>query len=181
MFIIHIYYIKWAEGAQVKMITSRGKQHLLEVHFGFILPLALCAVEDLHVKLRRTTMVVEEHEKTLVQLMVLRKLGPATPEVHLTTAIIVHLHFIRSSSSRFFAEDSLTKLVPIHELSKFQRNTLLLMALSTSDNKKGESFDRRRRRGIARSSDCILGNSERWLGLVLTSQGAAGAPLCGYG
>jgi hypothetical protein len=58
-------------------------------------------------------MVVKEHEKTLMQLMVLCKLGPATPEVHLTTAIVVHLHFIRSSSSRFFMEDSLSKLAPI--------------------------------------------------------------------
>jgi hypothetical protein len=125
------------------------------VHFGFILPLELGAVKDLHVKLRLTAMVVEEHENTLMQLMVLSKLGPGTPEVHLTTAIVGHLHFIRSSSSRFFMEDSLSKLAPVLELSKFQRNTLLLTALSTSDNKKGESFDRRRRRGTARSSACI--------------------------
>jgi hypothetical protein len=81
-------------------------------------------------------MVVKEHEKTLVQLMVLRKLGPTAPEVHLTAAIIVHLHFIWRSSSRFFAEDSLTKLAPVHEPSKFQRNALLLTALSTSITKK---------------------------------------------
>jgi hypothetical protein len=97
-------------------------------------------------------MVVKEHEKTLMQFMVLYKLGPAAPEVHLTTAVVVHLHFIQSSSSRFFAEDSFTKLAPVHELSKLQRNTLLLTALSTSDNKKGEHFDTRRRIGIARSS-----------------------------
>jgi hypothetical protein len=109
-------------------------------------------------------MVVEEHEKTLMQFMVLCKLWPAAPEVHLTTAVVVHLHFIRSSSSRFFAEDSFTKLTPIHELSKLQRNTLLLTALSTSDNKKREHFDRRRRRGIARSSartHNLLGNRKR--------------------
>jgi hypothetical protein len=73
-------------------------------------------------------MVVEEHEKPLMQLVVLYKLGPAAPEVHLTTAIIVHLHFIQSSSSRFFVEASLSKLAPVHELSKFQRNALLLDA-----------------------------------------------------
>jgi hypothetical protein len=125
-------------------------------------------------------MVVKEHEKPLMQLVVLCKLGPAAPEVHFTMAIVVHLHFIRSSSSRFFAEDSLSKLSPVHELSKFQRNTLLLTALSTSDNEEGESFNRRRRRrGIARSSACTLGNNERWLGLVLTTQGASGALLHG--
>jgi hypothetical protein len=39
-------------------------------------------------------MVVEEHEKTLMQLMVLCKLGPAAPKAHLSTAIVVHIHFI---------------------------------------------------------------------------------------
>jgi hypothetical protein len=124
-------------------------------------------------------MVVKEHEKPLMQLVVLRKLWPAAPEVYLTMAIVVHLHFIWSSSSRFFAEDSLSKLAPVHELSKFQRNALLLTALITSNNEEGESFDRRRRRGVARSSACTLGNRERRLGLVLTSQGAVGAPLHG--
>jgi hypothetical protein len=89
------------------------------VHFGFIFPLALGAVKDLHVKLRCTAMLIKEHEKSLMQLKVLCKLGPAAPEVHLTMAIVVRLHFIRSSSSRFFAEDSLSKLAPVHELSKF--------------------------------------------------------------
>jgi hypothetical protein len=53
-------------------------------------------------------MVVKEREETLMQFMILCKLGLAAPEVHLATAIIVHLHFIWSSSSRFFAEDSFT-------------------------------------------------------------------------
>jgi hypothetical protein len=81
-------------------------------------------------------MVVEEHEKTLMQLMVLCKLGPAAPKAHLSTAIVVHIHFIQSSSSRFFMDDSLSKLAPVYELSKFQRNMLLLMALSTNDKKR---------------------------------------------
>jgi hypothetical protein len=126
-------------------------------------------------------MVVEEHEKPLMQLMVLYKLGPAAPQVHLTTAIVVHFNLIWSSSSRFFAKDSFTKLTSVHELGKFQRNTLLLMALSTSNKEERESFDMRRRRGIARSSACTLGNSNRWLGLVLASQRVAGAPLHGCG
>jgi hypothetical protein len=116
------------------------------MHFGFILPLALCPVEDLHVKLRHTTMVVEEHEETLMQFMILCKLGPAAPKVHLAMAVIVHLHFIWSSSSRFFAGNSFPELAFVHELSKLQRNVLLLTTLSTSDNKKGEQIDRRRRR-----------------------------------
>jgi hypothetical protein len=122
-------------------------------------------------------MIVEEHEEPLMQLVVLCKLGPAAPEAHLTTPIVVHLHFIWSSSSRLFVEDSLSKLAPVHELSKFQWNTLLLTALSTSDNEERENFDRRRRRGIVRSSACTLGNDDRCLRFVLTSQGAAGVPL----
>jgi hypothetical protein len=149
------------------------------MHFSFILLLALSAVVDLHVKLRRTTMIVEEHEKPLMQLMVLCKLGLAAPEVHLTTAIVVHFNLIWCSSSRFFTKDSFTKLAPVHELGKLQRNTLLLTTLSTRNNEERESFDKRRRRGIARSSACTLGNNDRWFGLVLTSQGAAGAPLHG--
>jgi hypothetical protein len=128
-------------------------------------------------------MVVKEHEKTLIQFMVLYKLGLAAPKIHLTTGVVVHLHFIRSSSSRFFMEDSFTKLTPAHELSKLQRNTLLLTALSTSNNKKGERFDTRRRRGTARSSARIqnlLGNRKIWLGLVLTSQRAAEMLLQGH-
>jgi hypothetical protein len=150
------------------------------VNFGFILPLALCAIVDLHVKLRRTTMVVKEHEEPLMQLVVLCKLGPSAPEVHLATPIIVHLHFIWSSASRMFVEDSFPKLAPIHELGELQRNTLLLTALSTSDAEERVDLGRRRRRrgGIARSSARAWSSSSRYLGLVFAPQGAARAPLC---
>jgi hypothetical protein len=97
-------------------------------------------------------MIVEENEEPLMQLMVLCKLGPVAPEVHLTVPIIVHLHFIWSSSSRLFVEDRFTKFAPVHELAKFQRNTLLLTALSTSDTEERVNLDRRRRRGVLRSS-----------------------------
>jgi hypothetical protein len=123
-------------------------------------------------------MIVEEHEEPLMQLVVLYKLGPSAPEVHLTASIIVHLHFIWSSSSRLFAEDHFPELAPVHELGEFQRNTLLLTALSISDIEERINLDRRRRRGVARSSAGSWGNSSRCLGLVLTSQGAARAPLC---
>jgi hypothetical protein len=78
-------------------------------------------------------------------------------------------------------EDGLLKLAPIHELGKFQRDTLLLTALSTSDTEKRVNLDRRRRRGVARSSAGTWGNNDRGLGFVLTSQGAAGVPLCRCG
>jgi hypothetical protein len=99
-------------------------------------------------------MVIEEHEKALMQFMILCKLGPAAPEEHLATAVIIYFHLIWSSSTRFFMMDGFTELAPVHESSKLQRNTLLLMALSTNDNKKREQIDRRRR-SIVPCSMCI--------------------------
>jgi hypothetical protein len=122
------------------------------VHFSLVLFLALSAVIDLHVKLRCTTVVVEKHEKPLMQVMVLRKLGPSAFEVHLAAPIIVHLHLIWSSASRLFAENCFTKLTPIHELGEFQRKTLYLTALSASDIEERKSVDRSRRRGVVGSS-----------------------------
>jgi hypothetical protein len=116
-------------------------------------------------------MVIEEHKKALMQVMILYKLGPTTPEEHLATAIIVYLHLVWSSSTRFFAEDGFTELAPVHELSKLQRSTLLLTALSTSDNKEGEQIDRRRRRSIVSCSVYIhrlSSKRRRRLWLILT-------------
>jgi hypothetical protein len=78
-----------------------------------------------------------------------------------------------------FAEDSFSKLAPIHELGELQRNTLLLTALSTSDAEERVDLGRRRRRGgIARSSARAWSSSNRYLGLVFAPQGAARAPPC---
>jgi hypothetical protein len=141
------------------------------MHFGFILPLALCPVKDLHIKLGCTTIVVEDHEETLMQFMILCKLGPAAPEVHLATAVVVHLHFIWSSSSRFFMEDSL-ELVPVHEFGKLQGDTMLLTALSTSDYKEGEQIDMRRGRrrivSCSRRLHSLSSKRRRRLGFILT-------------
>jgi hypothetical protein len=82
--------------------------------------------------------VIEKHEEALMQVMILCKLRPATPEIHLATAIVVYLHLVRSTSSRFFMTDGFTELAPVHELSKLEWNTLLFTALSTNDNKEGE-------------------------------------------
>jgi hypothetical protein len=64
-------------------------------------------------------MVFEKNEKPLMQVMVLHKLGPAALEVHLAAPIIVHFHFVGSSSSRLFTENCFTKLTPIHKLGEF--------------------------------------------------------------
>jgi hypothetical protein len=57
-------------------------------------------------------------------------------------------------------------------------NWVVTLLASTSDTEERVNLDRRRRRGNARSSAGTWGNSGRCPGLVLTSQGAVGVPLC---
>jgi hypothetical protein len=170
--------MKHAKRELKQKITS--KKHLLKVHFSLVLFLALITVVDLHIKLRRTTVVVEEHEKPLVEVMIFRKLGPATPEIHLAASIIAHLHFIGISSPRLFAKNCFMKLTPIHELGEFQRHTLYLTALSAGDAEEGVDLGRRRRRSITWSS-ARTWSSSRYLGFVFTPHRAARTPLhsCG--
>jgi hypothetical protein len=152
------------------------------VHFGLILFLALSEVINLHIKFRRTTVVVEEHENPLMEVMVFRKLGPAAPEVHLAASIIVHLHLVGSSSPRLFTKNGFTKLVPIHELGEFQWNTPYLTTLSAGDAEERIDLGRRRRRrSIARSNARAWSSSSRYLGFVFTPHRAARMPLhrCG--
>jgi hypothetical protein len=88
--------------------------------FGFILFLALGAVIDPHVKLRRANVKIESHKKALVEDMVLCKLRPATLEVLLTGAVVPDLHFIGSSSPRVFTKNRFPQISPIHKLGEFQ-------------------------------------------------------------
>jgi hypothetical protein len=74
--------------------------------FNFILLLALSTIIDLHIKLRRTDMVVEDHEETLVKIVIFCKLQPAALVVHLAVTIIPDLYLIGSSSPRVFAKNS---------------------------------------------------------------------------
>jgi hypothetical protein len=152
----------------------------MKVYFSLILLLALSTIIDLHIKLRCTAMVIEDHEKPLVEVVVFRKMGPATPKVHLTVSVVPHLYLIGSSSSRVFVKDCFMKFPPIHELSKFQRHPLNLMALSTGDAEEGINFGRRRRRSITRQS-VRTWCSSRNLGLVLTPHRAARAPFHRHG
>jgi hypothetical protein len=63
----------------------------MKVYFSLILLLALSTIIDLHIKLRCTAMVIEDHEKPLVEVVFFCKMGPATPEVHLTVSVVPHL------------------------------------------------------------------------------------------
>jgi hypothetical protein len=118
------------------------------VHFSFVLLLALSAVVDLHIKLRLTTVVVEDHEETLMEVMVFCKLRLATLEVNLAVSIVPDLHFIGSSSSRVFVKNCFPQLPYMHELGELQRFPLNLKALGADDAKEGVHFGRRRRRSI---------------------------------
>jgi hypothetical protein len=124
-------------------------------------------------------MVVEKHKEPLMQLMVLCKLGPSAPEVHLALPIVVHFHLIWCPASILFMKDRFTKLAPIHELGELQQDALLLTALSASDAKEGIDLGRRRR-SIAGSNTRAWSSSSRYLGFVLAPQGAARAPFCRY-
>jgi hypothetical protein len=73
-------------------------------------------------------MIIEQHKEALMQIMILCKMGPSAPEVHLTIAVIVNLNLIWRSSTRFFPKDGLAELSSIHECGKLQRHMLLLMA-----------------------------------------------------
>jgi hypothetical protein len=152
----------------------------MKVYFCLILLLALSTIIDLHIKLRCTTMIIEDHEKPLVEVVVFCKMGPATPEVHLTVPVVPHLYLIGSSSSRVFAKNCFANFSPIHEFSKLQRHPLNFTALSVGDTEEGKQFGRRRRRSITRQS-VRTWCSSRTLGFVLTPHRAAGAPFHRHG
>jgi hypothetical protein len=82
-------------------------------------------------------MVVEDHEETLMKVMVFCKLRSATLEVHLVVPVIPDLHFIGSSSPIVFTKNCFSQLSPVQELGELQRHPLNLTALSTDDAEKG--------------------------------------------
>jgi hypothetical protein len=92
----------------------------VKTHFSFIFSLALSAVIDLHVELRRPDVKVKSHKEALVEVVVLCKLQTATLEVLLTGAVVPDLHFIGSSSPRVFMKNSFPQFSPIHKLGEIQ-------------------------------------------------------------
>jgi hypothetical protein len=121
-------------------------------------------------------MVVEDHEETLMEIMVFCKLRPAALEVHLVIPVIPDLYFIGSCSPRVFAKNCFSQLSPVHEIGKLQWHPLNLAALSDSDAEKRVYPGRRRRRSITWRSAWTW-SSSRHLGLVPASQRAARAQL----
>jgi hypothetical protein len=90
----------------------------MEVHFSFVLLLALSTVEDLDIRLRRANMEVKGHEETSLDVVIIHKLRPAALEVLFASAIILDFHLIGSSSPRVLTKNCFTQLPPIHELSE---------------------------------------------------------------
>jgi hypothetical protein len=95
------------------MITSK-KKSLVEMHFSFIFLLALSPIEYLHVKFHCATVVIEQQEQPLMQIVIFYKTGPAAHEEHLSIAIIVYLHLIWRSFTLLFSKDGFMKLLAIH-------------------------------------------------------------------
>jgi hypothetical protein len=91
------------------------------MHFSFIPFLALGAVVDPHVELRRPDVKVKSHKEALMEVVVLCKLRPTALEVLLTGAVVPDLHFIGSSSPRVFTKNSFPQFSAIHKLGEFQR------------------------------------------------------------
>jgi hypothetical protein len=91
----------------------------VKLFFGFILLLALGAIVDSHVKLRRANMEIKGHEKPLMEVMILRKSRLVALEELLAGAVVPHLHFVWGSSTRVFTENCFPQLSPIHGFGKF--------------------------------------------------------------
>jgi hypothetical protein len=123
----------------------------MEMDFSFIFLLALGAVVDLHVKLRRADVEVKGHKEALVNVVVFCKLRPAAPQVLLAVAIIPNLHLIWGTTARLFAENRLSQFVPIHKLGEIQRQTLNLAALHHGNAEEREDPGRSSRSSRRRS------------------------------
>jgi hypothetical protein len=122
------------------------------LHFGFILFLALGAIVDSHVELRRANMKIKGHEEPLMEVIILGKLRPAALEELFTGVVILHLHFIWGSSTRVFAENYFTQFPPIHEFREFQWQALNFAALHVADAEERVDPGRRRRSIRGRST-----------------------------
>jgi hypothetical protein len=107
--------LAWQQGNSKRRLH---KEILVEVYFSLVLLLALSTVEDLHIKLQRTNMIVEGHEETSLDVMIIHKLGPATLKVLFASTIIPDFHLIGGSSPRMFTKYCFTQLPPIHELGE---------------------------------------------------------------
>jgi hypothetical protein len=120
-------------------------------------------------------MEIKGHEKTLMEVVVLRKSRPAALEELLTGAIVPHLHFVWSSSTRVFTKNRFPQFSTIHELGEFRWQTLNFAALRVGDAKERIDSGGRMRSISGRSTWTW---HSRWhLGFVLAPGRTARASL----
>jgi hypothetical protein len=81
-------------------------------------------------------MKIKDHEEPLMEVMVLRKSRPAALKELFAGAVVPHLHFIWSSSTRVFAKNYFVQFPPIHEIREFQWQALNLAALRVADTEE---------------------------------------------
>jgi hypothetical protein len=113
-----------------------------------------------------------------VDVVVLCKLRPATPQVLLAVAIVPNLHLIWSPTARLFTENSFPQFPPIHELGEIQREALNLTALCHSNTEEREDLGRCSRScGSSRRRNAWTWGSTSHLGLIFAPRWAAGAML----
>jgi hypothetical protein len=117
----------------------------------FIFLLALGAVIDLHVELRRADVEVKGHEEALVDVVVFCKVQPAAPQVLLVVAIVPNLYLIWGTTARLFAENSLSQFATIHKLGEIQWQALNLVALRHGNVEEREDPGRSSRSSRRRS------------------------------
>jgi hypothetical protein len=99
----------------------------------------LRTIEDLDVKLGSTTMVIEHQDPSLVQIVVFSKARLAALEEYITLAVVIYFYLVRRSVAGHLSQNSFAELPALHKFSKFQRETLLFMALGTSKSKKKQN------------------------------------------
>jgi hypothetical protein len=63
-------------------------------------------------------MIVEGHEETSLDVVIIHKLGLAALEVFFASTVIPDFHLIGSSSPGVFMKNCFTQLPPIHELGE---------------------------------------------------------------
>jgi hypothetical protein len=150
----------------------------MKVDFSFIFLLALGAIVDLHVELRRADVEVEGHEEALVDVVVFCKLRPAAPQVLLAVAIVPNLYLVWGTTARLFAENRLSQFAPIHKLGEIQRQALNLAALrhGNAEEREDPGSSSRGSRSSRRRSDWTQSSASH-LGLVLATRWTAGTTL----
>jgi hypothetical protein len=123
----------------------------MEMDFSFIFLLALGAVVDLHVELRRADVEVEGHEEALVDVVVFCKVRPTTPKVLFAIAIVPNLYLVWGTTARLFTENSLSQFATIHKLGEIQWQALNLVALCHGNAEEREDPERSSRSSRRRS------------------------------